>query len=97
VLQRKAEPWRRFAVRVEVRLFAVARHRAGRATVSVELPEGATVADLKRVLAEAHPELAAMVPHFLIALDAEYAADDRPVPPGAEVAAIPPVSGGSCP
>jgi hypothetical protein len=33
---------------------------------------------------------------MMFAIDADYAGDDeRPIPPGAEVAAIPPVSGGS--
>jgi molybdopterin converting factor subunit 1 len=82
-------------VRVEVRLFAVARQRVGRPSLFLELPAGATVADLKRALAETHPELAPIVPSLLIAVDADYATDDGPVPPGAEVAAIPPVSGGS--
>ncbi len=30
----------------------------------------------------------------MIAVDQEYAPDDRPIPPGADLAAIPPVSGG---
>jgi molybdopterin converting factor subunit 1 len=82
-------------VRVEVRLFAVARHRAGRPTIALELPEPATVAALKRALAEACPALAPLVPSLRIAVNSEYAADDEPIPSGAEVAAIPPVSGGS--
>jgi molybdenum cofactor cytidylyltransferase len=81
-------------VRVTVRLFAVARQRAGRPEVTVELDEPATVGDLKRALATAVPELAPIVPALRIAIAAEYADDDQPVPPGAEVAVIPPVSGG---
>jgi molybdopterin converting factor subunit 1 len=82
-------------VRVTVRLFALARQRAGRPEVTVEVPEPPTVAGLKRALAEAHPALAPMVPGLMIAVDAEYAPDAAPIPPGAEVAAIPPVSGGA--
>jgi molybdopterin converting factor subunit 1 len=81
-------------VRVEVRLFAVARQRAGQPAVALEVPETVTVADLKRALAEACPTLAPLVPSLLIAVNSEYAAADTPIPPGAEVAAIPPVSGG---
>jgi molybdopterin converting factor subunit 1 len=84
-------------VRIEVRLFAVARQRSGRAATSLELPDGATVGDLRQALAAAHPELAPLVPGLMFAIDTEYATDDRPVPPGAEVAAIPPVSGGGLP
>jgi len=81
-------------VRVEVRLFAVARQRAGQPAIALELPEPATVAELKRALAEACPALAPLVPGLLIAVNSEYAAADVPIPPGAGVAAIPPVSGG---
>jgi len=82
-------------MRVDVQLFAVARQRAGRPRVAVELPGGATVAELRRALAARCPELAALLPHLMIAVDAEYADDARPIPPGAEVAVIPPVSGGA--
>jgi molybdenum cofactor cytidylyltransferase len=83
-------------VRLSVRLFAVARQRAGRAEIVLDLPEPATVVDLKRALAEDCPALASLLPNLRFAVDAEYALDDRtPIPPGAEVAAIPPVSGGT--
>jgi molybdopterin synthase catalytic subunit len=81
-------------VHVAVRLFAVARQRAGLPSVSVELPEGATVADLRAALAAAVPELAPILPGVRIALGDSFAADEMPVPPGVEAAVIPPVSGG---
>lgn len=81
-------------MRVVIRLFALAKDRAGRAELVLELPEPATVADLKRALASAVPELAPLVPNLMIAVDAEYAGDSQVVRPGADVAAIPPVSGG---
>ena len=79
---------------VHVRLFAAARECVGSATVSIELPERSTVADLKRVLCLRFPALVAMLPSLMIAVSAEYAEDSSPIPPGAEVALIPPVSGG---
>jgi molybdopterin converting factor subunit 1 len=82
-------------VPVTVRLFALARQRVGRPQVVLDLPEPATVGDLKRVLAAEHPELAPLVPNLLIAVGAEYAPDDRPVSAGDDVAVIPPVSGGA--
>jgi molybdopterin converting factor subunit 1 len=84
-------------VQVTVRLFALARQRAGRPEVTLDLPEPATVGALKRALADVYPELAPIVPSLLIAVAAEYAHDDLAIAPGAEVAAIPPVSGGSDP
>jgi molybdopterin converting factor small subunit len=81
-------------VRVNVKLFAVAKQRTGLGLVTLELPDAATVADLRRVLAQTYPSLAPLVPGMMIAVDAEYAGDDREIGPEAEVAAIPPVSGG---
>jgi molybdopterin converting factor subunit 1 len=81
-------------VRVSVRLFALARQRAGRPTVELALAEPATVATLKQALIEAVPALAPLLPSLLFAVDSEYAADHQVIRPGAEVAAIPPVSGG---
>lgn len=83
------------ALRVEIQLFAVARQRVGRSAIALDLPDGARVADLKQAIAEAHPELAPLMSAVLIAIDAEYAAEDQLVPPGSELAVIPPVSGGS--
>jgi molybdopterin converting factor subunit 1 len=84
-------------VRATVLLFALARERAGRPFLSVDLPETATVADLKSALALACPPLAPLLPTIRLAINSEYATDDQHIPPGAELAAIPPVSGGSFP
>jgi molybdopterin converting factor subunit 1 len=81
-------------VKITVRLFALAKQLVGSPQVEIELYDGATVSELKRALAEAHPELASLVPTLMFAVNTEYAADLLPIPPGAEVAAIPPVSGG---
>jgi molybdenum cofactor cytidylyltransferase len=82
-------------VQVTVRLFALARQRAGRAEVELDVPAPVTVAAVKRALAATLPVLAPLVPQLMIAINSDYASDDqRLIPPGAEVAAIPPVSGG---
>lgn len=86
---------------VTVLLFAGARVRAGVSTLTVDLPEpgegagAATVADLRRALAAACPALAPLLPSCRVAVAAAYADDLDPISPGAEVALIPPVSGGS--
>jgi molybdopterin converting factor subunit 1 len=79
---------------VEVKLFALAAERAGARQVAVELPPQSTVADLRRHLGNAYPALAPLLSHVLFAIDAQYAADTTPIPAGAELACIPPVSGG---
>lgn len=75
---------------VSVQLFAILRERAGSDRVEVELPDGATVADL---LGELHGLIGAMP--VRVAVNREYSAEDRPLSPGDELALIPPVSGGS--
>ena len=81
-------------MQVIVRLFALARQRAGQPELTVDVPEPATVGELRRLLGAAYPQLAPLLPSLLFAVNAEYARDGDPIPPGAEVAAIPPVSGG---
>jgi molybdopterin synthase sulfur carrier subunit len=79
---------------VPVRLFARARDLAGTDLVNVELPQGATVADLRTKLGTACPALASLLPRSAVAVNEEFADDDEAIPSGAEVALLPPVSGG---
>ena len=79
---------------VTVLYFAVAREAAGAGSES--LPEAPpTVAALRSALEARHPGLARILPRCRIAVGQEFAQDGDPVPDGAEVAVIPPVSGGS--
>jgi molybdopterin converting factor subunit 1 len=80
-----------------VQLFARARDLAGAATVAVELPEGATVGDLRRRLGMEHTSLASLLPRSALAVNDEFAEDEEQLPRDAEIALLPPVSGGSSP
>lgn len=82
-------------VMIQVRLFALARQAAGTDVVEIHVPDGATVAHVRRALAERHPALAPLVGQMLFAVDGEYASDGQPIPVAGEVACIPPVSGGA--
>ena len=84
----------RSIVRVTVRLFAIARQRAGLTEVTIDLEGEANVGELRKALGDRYPELLPILPSLLIAVDNEYATDDMTIPSGSEVAAIPPVSGG---
>ena len=77
---------------VTVRLFAMLRERAGGAReVTLSLPDGARVSDALAALRDvAPPELP-----LVMAVNREYARDDRVLAAGDELALIPPVSGGS--
>lgn len=77
-----------------VRLFASAQAAAGRAECTLDLPEPAVVADLRRRLGEELPTLATLLPLSLFAVNMRYAAETDPIRPDDEIALIPPVSGG---
>jgi len=81
-------------MRCRVKLFARARDLAGTDEVCVALPDGATVADLRRALASAYPALVGLLARSALAVDNEFANDAHQVRAGAEVAVLPPVSGG---
>jgi molybdopterin converting factor subunit 1 len=79
---------------VRVRLFAVAKQFAGRSEVTVEVADGATVADVERALIAAEPALEDIVAHARWAVDADFASRESVVNSKSEIALIPPVSGG---
>ena len=81
-------------MKVRVRLFAVAKQAAGRETVELEVAEGTSIAALRSRLAAEVPPLAGLLAQMMFAIDARYAAEEATIPPDAEVACIPPVSGG---
>jgi len=76
-------------MKVSVRLFAGLRERAGTDRRELELPEGARLGDVWAAL-----ELGDEPAGLLYALDKAYAERDTALAEGAEVALIPPVSGG---
>jgi len=79
---------------LRVKLFAFAKQAAQADHVELEVPVGATVADVRRALVARLPDLAAAERHLMFAVGADYAADGRVVAATDEVACIPPVSGG---
>jgi molybdopterin converting factor small subunit len=61
----------------------------------LEVPwSGGTVADLRATLAAAQPRIAPLLARSAVAVGNVYARDEADVPPRADVAIIPPVSGG---
>jgi len=81
---------------VEVRLFAMLREGAGRDSLRIELPEGATVADALDAVGR-EPGLEELISKLPVraAVNREYSAPERPLAAGDELALIPPVSGGA--
>jgi molybdopterin synthase sulfur carrier subunit len=84
----------RETIQLEVQGFASAGDALGRERRTVTLPAGATVADLRAHLTAEFPDLSALWPRLAVAVDGDLAQADDPLFTGAEVALLPPVSGG---
>ncbi len=82
-------------MQIRVLAFATARDALGADEMTFSLPEGATVADLRDLLVEQYPPFEALFPRLAVAVGGEFAGLDRQIPSGAEVALLPPVSGGA--
>ena len=82
------------AMRVRIRYFAAVREALGVGEEQVELDPGASVGDLHRLLESRHPALHGHRRGLRFAVGARFASSESPLAEGAEVALIPPVSGG---
>jgi molybdopterin converting factor subunit 1 len=81
-------------MRVNVKLFAAARELAGGESIAIDLPAAATVGSLRQELMERLPRARELLARSMFAIDCAYAADDKRLQASAEIACIPPVSGG---
>ena len=78
-----------------IRLFAGLAEVIGTSSLSIDIQETSiTAGKLKTLLAASYPDAASQIAVSLVAIDHEYAPEESVVPEGAEVALIPPVSGG---
>jgi molybdopterin synthase catalytic subunit len=69
----------------------------GQRSVNLDLDDGATVNDLKSRLADSYPAVRPMIEAVVCAMGEEYVPPDERLREGAEIALIPPVSGGAEP
>ncbi len=74
--------------------FAWARDAVGAGELQLDLPDGATVAEVMRRLSEDHPRLAERSGALTVAVNQEFVGSEYAVQEGDEVALIPPISGG---
>jgi molybdopterin converting factor small subunit len=78
---------------LRIGLFAGMAEAAGSRELTI-CWSGGTAATLRRRLAEELPALGPLVARSAVAIGSRYVTDDTDVPPGVDVAIIPPVSGG---
>ncbi len=81
-------------ISIKVVFLGPAKDFARAESASLELADGATLADLRGELAERYPGLGPALPTIRMAVNQEFADDDTSLTAGDEVALIPPVSGG---
>ncbi len=79
-------------MRVQIRLFASLKERAGTGWLTLDLREGASVGDALSELGWITGDLCAV-----LAVNREYASESTPLHADDELALIPPVSGGAAP
>jgi molybdopterin converting factor subunit 1 len=82
------------AMTIRILLFAILRDAAGAAELSLDVPEGSTVAFAAGRLLDQFPSLRPYLPRVAYAVNRSYASSEAPLHDGDEVALIPPVSGG---
>ena len=81
-------------MRIRVLFFAQARERAGRASAELTLPDGSGLDAALAQLRREHPALESLWPHLAVAVDGRLARGATALADGAELALLPPVSGG---
>lgn len=80
---------------VHVLFLGPAKDLANDETASFELPDGAVVSELRRVLVDRFPALGRAMDSIRFAVNEEFANDETVLEAGDEVALVPPVSGGT--
>jgi molybdopterin converting factor small subunit len=79
---------------MNVLLFARARDFIGADRIEIVAPQPATIGELRCRLVQQYPLLAGLLEKSAFAINDEFADDLAPIPDGAEVALLSPVSGG---
>ncbi len=82
-------------MKVDVRLFALYRERAGTERLTLDLHDRATLDEAVKEIRARFPQLAPPTVEIVAAVNAEYAEGDTALKEGDQIALIPPVSGGS--
>lgn len=78
---------------MKILAFGIAREIFGSSETELNLHDNATVSELKQLLEERYARLKA-IRSYMVAVNNEYAADDKRITAQDEIAIIPPVSGG---
>lgn len=81
-------------MRLRILAFATAADALGAPETELDFEDGLDVRELKDELEQRYPALGELWQRLAIAIDGEVVGDEATIPDGAEVALLPPVSGG---
>lgn len=82
-------------MKIRLLAFASAGDALGATELELELAEGSRISDLRARLDQEHPKIVPLWPRLAVAVDGRIVSPDEALRDGAEVALLPPVSGGS--
>jgi MoaE-MoaD fusion protein len=82
-------------MKIRLLAFATAADALGTGERDLEIPEGSRISDLRARLDQDHPRMIPLWPRLAVAMDGRIVPPDTPLEDGAEVALLPPVSGGT--
>jgi molybdopterin synthase catalytic subunit/molybdopterin converting factor small subunit len=82
-------------MKIRLLAFATAADALGTGETELEIPEGSRISDLRARLDRDHPGMIPLWPRLAVALDGRIVSPDTLLEDGAEVALLPPVSGGT--
>lgn len=80
---------------VTILLFARLRELAGTDRLILPIPVASNARELRRCLSRQVPSASDLIARCAVAINGVYVSDDSAIPEGAEIAFIPPVSGGN--
>ena len=81
-------------MKIRLLAFASAADALGSGELELELPDGSRISDLRARLDRDHPQLAPLWSRLAVAVDGRIVPAETLLAEGAEVALLPPVSGG---
>ena len=81
-------------MKIKVIFFATLREYAGARTVEMEIPVNTSVTDLRKLVIDKYPQMRLSKNAIIASINREFASDEQIIPPDAEIALFPPVSGG---
>jgi molybdopterin synthase catalytic subunit len=82
-------------MKIRLLAFATAADALGTGERELEIPDGSRISDLRARLDQDHPGMVPLWSRLAVALDGRIVPADTPLEDGAEVALLPPVSGGT--